>query len=517
MATATQKLAADARKKAETSAPTKDVAKIKKTVDTTTDPMEYLRYMMQVGDLGPKPSSAISFMSDRDQDAAQKSREYYRALENINRAYGIDTPLGSRPQVVGESAFSTTTKQFKVGGKTYNTREEAQKAAKEINEKRGYVQNEKGKWVPASGSGGGGGNGGRVSASRREVQAPVDIDTSTATGDGQVGSDKSNNIVPGTDDAEVVQTGNLKAKETLNPNNTRKALRNFNSQRDVDWTRFMSGLDEDIARALTANTDAAKRTADQINVSKYTQPYFADLKNDFDVNDDPRMVYSFGDTLNDDTAQAILDAYQTDFISKAKNRLDNKGLGYDENSGRSDFAQQLFGKDLYRGQMRSTLNEQQGLATNALDRALSYGQIGQEGYDYAIGQLGDMRAAGRADMNTIGQGLLDTAISDTDKRIADAYGNIDALGFGSKYNARSAYKDINRQARQDARGIGDTFVSTVGDSEYFDIGNLLSKASRGSGLFDPIKEGTASALFSTMADRERKQQEQRGLGSQGSF
>ncbi len=337
---------------------------------------------------------------------------------------------------------------------------------------------------------------------------------------GQVDAPRGGGNVPGVPDAELAEKGAIDVGDTLAPDRTKQALDAYNAQFGSGYQDFTTDLDKAIIAALQGNTAANKFDASRYSndfLAKYLDPIKSAAGTGTTVSDDPNAVYDFSGAFNDEAINDILDRINSDKISGIRNDFGSQGFGYDENSGASQYSSSLYDKTLDDAWINDILTSQSGLATNALDRALSYGQIGQSGYDYALKELQNQQAAGQGRLTGYGDTLLGDYQSATDEAIKNAYGDIGALSFGSNYDVGGNADRIRNEAQQRLGGFEGDFRQQVGDEQFFDIASLLSKASKGSGLFDPIKSGTAGGFFKTLEDRERARQQSRGLGSQGSF
>lgn len=510
--------------------------KSKTTSATSTDRAKQMQYISALAAIDAQYSAVAAqypSFSDRDsryaRDDARRKRD--DAIKRLNSQYGFESNTRDNSRSGFETTTDTTTTKYRIGGKTFNSKEEAQSYIRETNKANGYVWRPKqGGWVqpkakPAAGGGGKQTLPGDNTTVREEAVVPEGSETKAdpvmgGDGAGQVDAPVGGGNIAGIPDAELVEKGQLPAEKAVNPQQTVNALDQYKAQLDSAYGDWTTDMDVAIAQALQNNTSENKRGAGYYSnkfLDPYLDPYKTTAGTATTVSDDPNAVYNFKNTFNDEAIQAVLDAINADEISNYKNLFNDKGFGYDETSGTSKYATNTFSDKLDDAWITDILDTQGGLAKNALDRALSYGQIGQGGWDYAMGELGNQRTAGSGALNEIGSGLLGGYKSATDEAIGNAYGDIEGLGFGSKYNVNQNANKIRGDANTALSGFEGEFRQGVGDSQYFDIASLLSQASKGSGLFDPIKEGTAGGFYQALEDRERKRGQSRGLGSQGSF
>lgn len=159
------------------------------------------------------------------------------------------------------------------------------------------------------------------------------------------------------------------------------------------------------------------------------------------------------------------------------------------------------------------LAEQQGAATDYLNRGLARGIYNDVGYNAGQQMLADDASVGRSDLATLGTGVIDkyrTEIGDVANKAYQA-----ASGFepGLSFSLDPYIGEYNRIKQNATQNAGGDLRSVLGGKNYFDFSGLTNRAGQAQGAVNLRDADVATAL----AERKRKNSLSRGLGSQGAF
>ena len=161
-----------------------------------------------------------------------------------------------------------------------------------------------------------------------------------------------------------------------------------------------------------------------------------------------------------------------------------------------------------------------------LDRALKRGAINQYQYDLGLKDLGNQRNVMDSNAQILGQDVLNRYRSDlTDKYddIVKYVNGIDTNGDGKPDDYTDAYSlhsygydprnSFNTAYTEQQNLFGNDLLKQLQDLGGFDISQLIADAKVASGINNSMSDN----LFNAIEDRERKKDQQIGLGNQGLF
>jgi len=156
--------------------------------------------------------------------------------------------------------------------------------------------------------------------------------------------------------------------------------------------------------------------------------------------------------------------------------------------------------------------EQYNPALDTLNRARGRGTLDESGYQYAVNSLGQQGEAAKAQLQSLGGGVLGTYrsqlrdIGDTARNAASGYTlgqNFDLNDYGTR--ADDLTKSLQGSMSGDLR-------NALGSKQLFNIDELITKA----GSFQGANNGQGG-LLDQLAEKKKKDEEQRGIGNTGSF
>lgn len=351
-------------------------------------------------------------------------------------------------------------------------------------------------------------------ATEEEARAAADkLSTTNTATNPHVGADQYMGLLPGFSANELYSSGYIDnpaqaAGMVWNP------VSSYNAQKAVNVDQWGDDtLTRVIMQALDPAGDINNYTSNEY-LDPYMNPLLTSIDSGIRLQDAADYQYDFGGYLNENAAVDIVGQMLNKERQGARTLLDDTGgFGWDKVTGTSQYARDLYNDTLDDSFIADILGTQNTTAQNALDRALSYGQISQAGYDAGLAELGSQRTTGEAQIGDYSSGILGDYRTGTDASIGSLYGDIDSLLLGAKYDPTSAVTDVKNTAQSNVNDFEGTLRSLVGDQQFFDIGKLLAEGAKNSGIFDPVAD--QGLLGKLQSDDDKNQQ--RGLGSQGSF
>ena len=178
-----------------------------------------------------------------------------------------------------------------------------------------------------------------------------------------------------------------------------------------------------------------------------------------------------------------------------------------------NYGSKIIDSHLLDDTINDILGTQQGSAKQYLQRGQARGIYNDVGYNAGEKALTDQASAGKSQLGSIANSVLDKYRTKADTVRDHAYGAASGFTLGSPINLDD-YVGQGNEVRQQAQdyGAGD-LRSTVGGTNYFDFSGLTNAAGAAQGATNLRDGSVASAL----AEREKQKAATRGLGSQGAF
>lgn len=260
---------------------------------------------------------------------------------------------------------------------------------------------------------------------------------------------------------------------------------------------------------ITSARDIADRTADDAVRDWGLDPTAWEGKTDLALDD---LLKSLGDSADPYTmlngrnlADQVLNNAQRAERNKFTNEANTK-FG-------ADYGNKLIGNNLLDDVVADILGEQQAEAQGFLDRGLARGIYNDTGYAAGQGKLGAQAQAGRSQLRTAADDVLQGYRSQADAVRDKAYGAAGGYTLGSTLNLDDYAGQGNAiRDRASEFGAGD-LRSTIGGQNFFDFSGLTNAAGMAQGATNLRDSNIAAAL----AERKNKALSGRGLGSQGVF
>lgn len=221
-----------------------------------------------------------------------------------------------------------------------------------------------------------------------------------------------------------------------------------------------------------------------------------------------------GKSYGMDTAFSTdLGANILDDIRNAQIRDNKKAVGQ---YAPDNFGQSAFASTADDAVIDAILDEQFGGASDAIMRAYDRGTLNQQGFDYAMNNLNTQKSAAMSQLQDIGGGVL-SGYRDQLQDVADsAYSGASSWDFGDTFDPSSYQSQLDTLQGELGGALEGDLRTAVGGQQFFDTSGLISKAGVSQGQQN-TGLGGSGGLLASLQDRKKKEEDQRGLGTQGSF
>ena len=177
------------------------------------------------------------------------------------------------------------------------------------------------------------------------------------------------------------------------------------------------------------------------------------------------------------------------------------------------FEQKAFADTSDDAVLAAILGEQFSGASDSIMRAHERGTLNDQGYKYAMDNLNTQKSAGNARLQSLGGGVLEGYPKQLGDIAKGARTGASSWDFGDTFDPNTYGTQLTgRQKDLSGRLEGD-IRSAVGGEQFFNIDDLISKGTVGQGAVN----GNPTSLAGAIAGRKKEEEEQRGLGTQGSF
>lgn len=184
----------------------------------------------------------------------------------------------------------------------------------------------------------------------------------------------------------------------------------------------------------------------------------------------------------------------------------------DELFGRN-YSDKVVGSNLLDSAINDILNEQKSSAMQYLDRGTARGIYNEKGRSAGLNTINQGTDAGRSQLQSLGSGVIDKYRSQADKVRDDAYGAATGFQLGRNFDFNdfvSKGNEIGQRAQSNTKG---DLLGAFGGTNLFDFSKITNTAGQAQGAQNLRDADVATAL----AERKRRDEQGRGLGSQGVF
>lgn len=181
------------------------------------------------------------------------------------------------------------------------------------------------------------------------------------------------------------------------------------------------------------------------------------------------------------------------------------------------FARDAFGTTSDDAIIDSILAEQFGEASDTILRARDRGTLNDQGFRYAMDNLGTQNIAANSRLQDTGGGIL----SSYQDQLRDIAGNA-RTGAGGYDFGDTFSPDTYREQLDTTRGelggrLEGDIRNAIGGEQFFNTADLIQKGGVGQGAQNTGLGAQSGSLLAAFGDRKNREEQQRGLGTQGSF
>lgn len=214
-----------------------------------------------------------------------------------------------------------------------------------------------------------------------------------------------------------------------------------------------------------------------------------------------------------DAGEKVLGGIRTDQIEDYNQDLNAK-------YGSGNYGSTLFPPTRDDPILTSILQPQFNDASSAVKAAFDRGTLGQTGYDTAMKGLGGQQTAGMSSLQSTGSGVMGGYIKDINDLITGAHTQAGKWDFGSNWEPQDAISNITTTGADYQGRLEGDIRTAVGGKQFFNWNDLIRSGGMAQGLYNPATDTTGaggSTLAKAIADRKKREDTSRGLGTQGSF
>lgn len=165
--------------------------------------------------------------------------------------------------------------------------------------------------------------------------------------------------------------------------------------------------------------------------------------------------------------------------------------------------------------LQSILTPQFEEANTRLQSAFNLGNLSRSGLDTARRNLEEQRTSALSNLNQVGGDVLSQgrqSLRDIRGRGLETAG---AFELGQQFNPGTYQERINTQLGDFTSNLEGSIRNAIGSEPLFDVNRIL--ASTRQSAFNPARDTGAPGLLQALTERDRKREEQRGVGNTGAF
>lgn len=254
-------------------------------------------------------------------------------------------------------------------------------------------------------------------------------------------------------------------------------------ERGLDFNNFEGGINSELDRIVRGLSGPVSGTAG-----------FADPRASFE-DDIASIVLNNSRDLSRRNFETAIDSFG--------------GEGFAQNSIRNDADDAI---------LQSILDPQFADANTSLDNAFSQGNLSRAGLDRARITLGEQQSGARSNLDQIGGDVLSQGRSDLrdirDRGIGQARG----FELGQSFTPGDVQGRLDTSLGDFNTNLEGNIRNAVGSAPLFDVNSILANTRQTA--FNPAAgtgDTAAPGLLDTLADRDKKRNESRGVGNTGAF
>lgn len=179
----------------------------------------------------------------------------------------------------------------------------------------------------------------------------------------------------------------------------------------------------------------------------------------------------------------------------------------------ANYSKDLISDSFLDDTINEILSTQASGATDYLDRGKARGIYDDIGYNAGLKRIGDSRAIGASELNTLENGVLSKYRTQADDIVNKARSAASGFTVGTNFNLDDYINQGKTVADQFGQFGGGDLRSALGGKNFFDFGELANAAGQAQGATNLRDDNIMAAL----TQRKKGNSVSRGLGSQGAF
>lgn len=214
-----------------------------------------------------------------------------------------------------------------------------------------------------------------------------------------------------------------------------------------------------------------------------------------------------------DIKQFLPATLASDILTGVQNRNRNQFRGQVNQNFGQNAGIDLLPDTFLDNTINEILNTQFGNAQATLDRGKARGQFNDRGYQAGLGTLNQQRQAAQSRLNTTEGDILSGYRSRLGDVRSNAFNSANNFEIGGQFDIGEFLRQRdNIRSEADANASGE-LISAIGSTPLFDFGTIGNSAGQAQGAVNLNNLDVRESL----AARRARQQQGRGLGSQGAF
>lgn len=218
----------------------------------------------------------------------------------------------------------------------------------------------------------------------------------------------------------------------------------------------------------------------------------------------PELASDIGAYINpEDLWSRTYDTARTNERNKLNNAVNQYfGTGWDTKLI-DDTADDQYLNDL--------LNPQYEEALSTVERAKARGQLNDAAYANATSALGRQKQAANAKAQSMGGGVLANYRTQLGNDVNNLKSRVQNFDLTDNLDINTEYGNVTNRANTLRSNLGNDIAATIGDTQFYDINNLLGRALTAGGISNEGAVGSggnplATAMASALSEEERRRQ-----------
>lgn len=222
------------------------------------------------------------------------------------------------------------------------------------------------------------------------------------------------------------------------------------------------------------------------------------------------MTFNTGrNTFGSDIGSTLLDDLRNEQIREYQRSINDYAPEGFENTAFSSTADDAI--------LNAILGEQFGEASDSILRARDRGTLNDAGFQYAMDNLNTQKSAAMARLQDTGGGILEgyrNQLGDIAGNARTGAGNYD---FGDTFDPSVYRTQLETRQNELGAGLEGDIRNAIGGEQFFNTDSLIQKGGVGQGAQNTGLGSQSGGLLGAISDRKKDEEQQRGLGTAGSF